>query len=986
MSRDVMVLLFLVLSFNVFSYPTMYLERIGGSDMVSLSGSLMFVLENPSDGEPIISLSISVPSGFSTANAGGYVSVVGNGVGYISDVSGSISVNFSTPLMPGSSAYIFVTNIQNPSSSGSYSWNSVAYGLGNNPIPVTTKPGKTSVSSIVSSLGFRNIPYGRVVLTSGNSAAGSGLKQINIGNTWFTYIIYHPYDAGDSIKKIILSVPPQFATVAGTVLTITNLTTGSQLTNFTVGAIGANLPKTFYLSIPPVSPGSIILITLSVMTLPNAAGNYAWECYVEGVSGQIVKVKDMPGFSSPQITTAIAAPAAGWYGDVYPFFDITTRTMGWPVAGSSNNVYRVVMWRTTAWTTTSDPRIIFPSGFNPSLGGITAQQANGAGVGSWTFGNIGGSWIISNDITANGAVNNNMFVSITNVINPSVPGSYVFGMAVGDGVTVGSVAGYDRTVDIVSHLFSSVPMFGVSLAGGGLNTNQSAVYLIKLYNPTNSGDAIDKIEIIIPSGYSNVSVNSELITILNSSGQISSAIVDIQPTPTTPGKVKIEFNSSYPLGEGGSVYIPISVVNPPSQGNKVWSCFVSGLRDVTNIQTEVLNESTNVVSIIAYSSVSDGTNYVSGNTYSTNKSSDNIAWMIVTNGTFNGTSLVTITRSTNVPPATSMQSNEYIFIGNAYDFTSSLSVLKPVKIRLYYSNSYTNFIANTNVVANFKLARFDEISGFWEVLNSSVVGDGYVEVNTLSLGKYRIWEFKGISGATNVFSVGKVSGGTYTWDSGKLEVKIEPNSLYVDGYLSFETIAKTNSSYKPLPNYFVDIIGRQYKVELTSALNNSSMISIYYTDEESKGRVVDRFSLAYYDEFDKKWIVVPSYVDKENKRVWARTLHFSLWTLVENRAPSSDLVSDVRIYPNPSKDNLRISFSLSDLSRVFVEVYDFSGRRVCVIKDGEVVEKGLVEIKWNLTSDSGFVLPNGVYLVKIQVQSADMKKYFNNVYKIYVAK
>ncbi|MEN2998498.1 MAG: DUF2808 domain-containing protein [Brevinematia bacterium] len=982
----VLVVSLLVTSEMIFASPVGYVERIGGSDLTNAFGSLMFVLENPTSGEPIARAEISIPSGFSTASAGGYVSVVGRGSGIV-DTSGPIMVNFSTPLMPGSSAFIVITNVQNPSSTGSYVWTMTAYGIGDNPISVGAKPGKTLSLSVVSSLGFRSIPYGRVVFTSGNAAANTGLKVVNNANTWLTYIIYHPYDAGDAIRRVILSIPPAFATVAGTVLTITNLTTGVQLTNFTVGAIGAGLPKTFYLSVPPVPPGNVLLITLSVMTLPAAAGNYDWECYVEGTSGQIVRVLDMPGFTAPQRVVAIAAPAAGWYGDVYPFFDITTRTMGWPTAGSSNNVYRMVFWNTAAWAAGNNPRISFPSGFDPSAGAVVSVQANGAGFGSSMLANIGGTWWVSNVITGAGAANNNIFVSITNVVNSSA-GSHTFGMAAG-GSAVSTTTGYDRVVNVVPHLFTNVPMFGISIIGGSTNTNDVSIYLVVVSNPANSGDAVDRVEITIPAGYTYASVDQSLVTLLNSSGQVSSAVVTTQPTPTTSGKVTVTLSSASPLGEGGSMYIPITVTNPSTAGARVWSCVVSGLRDVTNLSAGVISSMTNRVVIVATAPPSDGTNYVPGNAVVTNTSSDNLAWMITTNGTFNGTSIVTIVATTNVPAATMAQSNEYIFIGNVYEFSSSLSLQKPVRVRLYFSNANTNLITSTNVVANFKLARYDEALKEWVLLASSIVGDGYVEVYTLSLGKYRIWEFKGTGGTggpTNVFLVGKSSGGNYSWDLGKLRIEIPQNSLQVDGYLSIDTVDKNNPAYKSLPNHLVDIIGKQYSIILTSAITKPVTVTIHYSDEEVKGRVIDRLSLAYYDETEKKWIVVPSTVDKENKKVSAKTYHFSLWTLVEDRTPTSDLVSGVYVYPNPVKDELRISFSLNQDSRIIIEVYDFAGRKVATLENGKVVDVGLYETRWNLTSDARVKLPNGVYFVKVYAQSVDLRKSFNNVYKVYISK
>ncbi|MGC8871148.1 MAG: DUF2808 domain-containing protein, partial [Brevinematia bacterium] len=627
-----------------------YIDRVGGSDVVNASGGvLLVVVENPSNsGEPITKVEISIPSGFSVGS--GVVYVLGSGTGNVSDVSGPIVVNFSQYLMPGSRAYIYLKNVQNPSTVGNYTWSVIAYGVGNNPTSVLGYPGKSFTTSIISSLGFRNIPYGRIVLDRGNNAANTGLKVVSIANTYWTYIIHNPYDSGESISELRVTIPPAYATVAGTAVVVTNLTTGSQLANFTIGAIGANLPKNITIPLSsPASPGSILIVTFSLLTSPAAAGSYNWECYVKGAtSGQLVKVLDMPGFVNPQVANIIAAPAAGWYGDVYLFYDNVSRSIGWPTIGSSNNVYRIVEYRTTAWAATSDPVITFPAGYSLSSSAVVNKQTNGAGVGvSFLVANY-----VSNDITAAGAAGNNIIFSVTNVVNSSTVGSNVFSLTVGDGVGVLQTPGYDRVVVLVPHLFTNLPSFGVDVIGGTTNTNATATYLIVVSNPTNSGDSIDKITIYVPTGYSNVDVVWTNISYVNSGAILGSSNI-VQPG-VFPGSIELNFRNDAPLGEGGSVYIPISLVNPTNVGVKIWSVKVSGLRDVTNIDATVLVNMTNRITIVAYGLSGDGTNYAPTNSVSTNKSADNMAWLIVTNATFSDTSLISINKVTNYPAPTSV--------------------------------------------------------------------------------------------------------------------------------------------------------------------------------------------------------------------------------------------------------------------------------------------------------------------------------------------
>jgi len=214
----------LVISSFAFSFsvsPLAYVERIGGSDVVNSSGTILVVVENPSNsGEPISKIEISIPSGFSVSS--GSLSILGEGSGSVSDVSGPVVVNFSSYLKPGSRAYVFL-NANNPSSVGSYTWYVTAYGISGNPVSAGVYPSKSITLNIVSSTGFRNIPYGKVVLSRGNNAAASGIKQVSIANTTYEYILYNPIDSGETINEILIKIPPAYATVAGTTIVVSNI-------------------------------------------------------------------------------------------------------------------------------------------------------------------------------------------------------------------------------------------------------------------------------------------------------------------------------------------------------------------------------------------------------------------------------------------------------------------------------------------------------------------------------------------------------------------------------------------------------------------------------------------------------------------------------------------------------------------------------------------------------------------------------------------
>jgi|GEM_PF-1877012 len=66
-------------------------------------------------------------------------------------------------------------------------------------------------------------------------------------------------------------------------------------------------------------------------------------------------------------------------------------------------------------------------------------------------------------------------------------------------------------------------------------------------------------------------------------------------------------------------------------------------------------------------------------------------------------------------------------------------------------------------------------------------------------------------------------------------------------------------------------------------------------------------------------------------------------------------------HPNPFNPSTTIRFELPQTVHVKLTVYDVQGRRVVVLRDGEV-EAGIIEVEWDGCDASGRVLPSGVYL------------------------
>ena len=75
----------------------------------------------------------------------------------------------------------------------------------------------------------------------------------------------------------------------------------------------------------------------------------------------------------------------------------------------------------------------------------------------------------------------------------------------------------------------------------------------------------------------------------------------------------------------------------------------------------------------------------------------------------------------------------------------------------------------------------------------------------------------------------------------------------------------------------------------------------------------------------------------------------------------------LRNYPNPFNPVTRIEFSLGERARVFLRIYDISGKTVKTLVD-ETVSPGKHSILWNGEDESGIPVASGVYVCRLEAQ------------------
>ncbi len=98
-------------------------------------------------------------------------------------------------------------------------------------------------------------------------------------------------------------------------------------------------------------------------------------------------------------------------------------------------------------------------------------------------------------------------------------------------------------------------------------------------------------------------------------------------------------------------------------------------------------------------------------------------------------------------------------------------------------------------------------------------------------------------------------------------------------------------------------------------------------------------------------------------RYWDDTSAISPGTIA---MPSFRLLPN---YPNPFNPLTRIGFTLSDESRVRLDVFDVHGRHVAVLADRRY-EAGTFSVTWNGKSDTGGSVSSGVVFVRMQAGDA----------------
>ncbi len=83
----------------------------------------------------------------------------------------------------------------------------------------------------------------------------------------------------------------------------------------------------------------------------------------------------------------------------------------------------------------------------------------------------------------------------------------------------------------------------------------------------------------------------------------------------------------------------------------------------------------------------------------------------------------------------------------------------------------------------------------------------------------------------------------------------------------------------------------------------------------------------------------------------------------EETLPSK--IREVTVFSNPAQDKVSISFSLTDVREVSINIYDITGKIVCSLADKKMFQVGTHQVTWNGRNRLGKRAPCGVYFCKL---------------------
>ncbi len=81
---------------------------------------------------------------------------------------------------------------------------------------------------------------------------------------------------------------------------------------------------------------------------------------------------------------------------------------------------------------------------------------------------------------------------------------------------------------------------------------------------------------------------------------------------------------------------------------------------------------------------------------------------------------------------------------------------------------------------------------------------------------------------------------------------------------------------------------------------------------------------------------------------------------------TDQIFTDLNIFPNPSRNQIKISYSIAKSSKVRLNIYDRTGRMVRTLSDNNKLEPGTYSVIWNCKDNKGRKVGHGVYFLRLE--------------------
>ncbi len=426
------------------------------------------------------------------------------------------------------------------------------------------------------------------------------------------------------------------------------------------------------------------------------------------------------------------------------------------------------------------------------------------------------------------------------------------------------------------------------------------------------------------------------------------------------------YQTGFPESEWHMISIPLKLDNPEvgdvlssfgSPGEHSWKLFDSEANDVSQSASftsgksfwlkQLLGQGAREIKLAGGSSPTlddgniillEGWNQI-GNPYSFP-----IDWLTQTNSQENP----------NIKGPIRWDGKKYAGVGQTMGLDTSLTELLPWEGYFVYNGSNTSQILEINPNKNLGSGKLMAKTGSDKVIdwkiNISAQIDGYVD------------DFNYIGTALNAES------GNDQYDLPELPVIGEFISVYFLSPEDDNRYKKSTIDFQPITDE-----GHSWDMEIVSNIKDKSVQLDWTCDglaENISVKIIDMSHNRVISDPTKLYSYKNRFPNHPVRfRVLAGTESYVTEELEETLSSLPNKFELRQNYPNPFNGETKIAFSLQELSRISLAIYNVLGQKVRTIEAGRIYDSGSYDLAWDARNDSGYDVSSGIYFAVLQAES-----------------